>query len=311
MARLLVFAALLVPLTGCFPLFSWSSASSSDELEPPDEDDDWNDWDDDDDDVVLDWDETWMVSNLYDGQTAVSRDLVIELAVGYRDYSGDPDGDSDSADREWAELGFESIDLYPVGSPYDLVPLEFDIGDRFSQLYPARLDPDTTYVLDIVGLAPRMVVDRPWPGSIGFRTGSAPRVTGLWRVADTMIVAFSEPMDPDTLSIDHTSFDVWWETGGDLESIATDLNLADFAWQTDGELFRVAPLDLPGAVLVVLSGDVRAATGVPLDGDRDGVPGEADDDFFDLVEFGQLPECFTREDVPAPCVRPEEVLLDW
>lgn len=310
MPRLLALLCLATPLGGCFPLFWWSSDDSDD----PDDDDAWswgNDDDDDDDEEVLEWDETWIARNLFDGQTAVPRDIEIELAIGYRDWSGSLDGDASPGEEARAREGFESIRLYPEAEPYDLVPIEYSIGERYSSLLLPLLEEDTRYVLDTVGLVQEIVVERPRLGPIVFSTSTAPQVTGIWRSEGTMILAFSEPMDGTTLDLGPGSVDVWWDAGDDLESIASDLNLADFAWETREDLFLVAPIQISGPILVVVAGEVLAATGSPLDGDRDGIPGEIEDDFFDVVEFADLPECFTREDVPAPCARFEDVELDW
>lgn len=264
----------------------------------------WEDWEE------RFWDETWMVSNVFDGQTAVPEDIVIELAVGYRDYSDNPDvgtpdgGEEPSAGkqtRRLAEAGMAEVELFAVDSPSEKVELSFDISWESTRIHHRGLDPDTDYVLDVSGIDDGMVVSRTPPSPVRFSTRQGPQVTGLWRNEDTLFITFSEPMDPETLGIAHDEVDVLWEEDGELHSLAGDANLAGFVWETDGFVFRVAPVDWTGSAWIKVSADARGQSGAYLDGNGNGVPGEPADDYLEDWALELLPQCFARPDVPQPC----------
>jgi hypothetical protein len=146
---------------------------------------------------------------------------------------------------------------------------------------------------------------------MAFSTVQGPRVTGLWMNGDTLFVVFSEPMDSSTLSMALGSVDVLWSEDGELHSIAMDLNLASFVWEADEFVFRVAPVDFGGQLWVKVSGNVRGESGAYLDGNGNGVPGEVDDDFLEEITLSDLETCHTREDIPDPCVRFEDLPDEW
>ena len=231
-------------------------------------------------------DDTWVVSNVYDGQTAVSTDLTIRLAIGSRDL------DSNGLDR---------IQLMRA-EDRESVPFNRRMESEASFIDPVSLAPDTAYILDVSGLSPYLTVTRRLPGPITFSTGSAPKVTGLWRNEDTLIISFSEPMNPATLQMNQASIDlIWLDDDGEVRSLASDTNLANYTWDTSGELFMMAPVP-QGLFWIKVAAEVRSNTGVPLDGNANGIPGESEDDFLLFVNTESLNTCFTREDIPVPCV---------
>ncbi|MBT3221344.1 MAG: hypothetical protein HN348_19855 [Proteobacteria bacterium] len=60
---------------------------------------------------------------------------------------------------------------------------------------------------------------------------------------------------------------------------------------------------------VKVAGEVRGLSGGTLDGNGNGSPGEAEDDYLsEPLLLGQLPACFSRDDVPAPCINETDVL---
>ncbi|MFH2008942.1 MAG: hypothetical protein ABI333_20300 [bacterium] len=249
-------------------------------------------------------DDTWVVESLFDGQTGVSRDVVIRLTIGEEDLG---------AEHVWA---VQDVLLYREDDGTHL-PIDTEVYFETSMIRPRDgLAPDTDYVLDLQSLEPQLVSIRTLPGLIHFSTRSAPKVTGLWRSGDTLIVTFSESMDPASLFIGQTSLDVLWEEDGALRSIAADHNLAGYAWEAADLLFMMAPIDFAdalGDVWVKVAADVRGASGVLLDGDADGTAGQSHDDYFAQIDTLALPTCFTRSDIPMPCVHQDEVPdnSDW
>ncbi|MDD5305811.1 MAG: hypothetical protein PHU25_00680 [Deltaproteobacteria bacterium] len=257
--------------------------------------------DDDDDGWYVDTDETWVVENVFDGQTAVPRDHVIRLTIGYRDFAGfEAETYSDEV-KELTATELAKITLRPRNVPAPPVDFEVKINGTTSVIEHDAFAPNTEYVLDLTGIG-NLAVERIIPKPLGFSTTAGPRVTGLWRSDDTLIIAFSERMDPATLSLASDSVDVLWEKDGDLHSIASELNLADFAWKTDGFLFFAASMTPFDEAWIKVDRSVSGESGGLLDGDKDGVPGEAGDDFVQQVSYSTLPSCFTRADIPAPCV---------
>ena len=109
-------------------------------------------------------------------------------------------------------------------------------------------------------------------------------------------------MDATTLYIDQNSVDlIWMDDDGEVRSLASDSNLADFAWETDGEVFRMTPV--PSLFLwLKISTHVRSQTGEYLDGNRNGIGGEITDDYLESFDPDHLPTCYTRDDIPDPCM---------
>jgi len=257
-------------------------------------------------------DETWVVSNLFDGQTAVPLDTDVRLAIGTRDFTAE--GEEPGADaRSRAETALRAVRVFPRLDPLAVLPAELAIGETSSEILLPPMAADTEYVLDLGSLEQKLTVERDVPEPILFTTGAGPRVTGIWQTGDTLVVSFSEPMDPSSLEIGHDSVDVLWEEGDDLHSIAADMNLADYVWATDGMLFKMAPFDFPTEGWVKVSASARGATGAPLDGNGNGLPGEVDDDFVAEFSLGTIDTCCARVDIPMPCVacEPEDEGEDW
>jgi hypothetical protein len=243
----------------------------------------------------------WVVKNLYDGQTGVATDIEIRLALGTWDFDV-----YDGQDTRGAKDALESIRFYRADDE-SAVNFTLKLGDEDSLLSPFGLTDDTEYVLDLSPAGESIQSDRFFPGPIHFRTGSLPRVTGLWRNDDTLLIVFSEPMDETDLFLGHASVDIFWQDDDALKSVVGDLNLADFVTQTDERLFMVAPVDFLDNAWVKVSGMVVGESGETLDGDGDGASNGAGDDFLEPVQLNHLPECFTREDIPAPCVAEDDV----
>jgi len=252
------------------------------------------------------WNETWVAENLFDGQTAVPRDHEIRLTIGYRDFVEFEGDEIDGDVRDRASAAFAQIAIYRLGYGSAQLSLDVQIHDESSIIGHAPFAENTSYVLDLNALEGYLRVDRVAPGPIHFSTTHGPQVTGVWRNDDTLIVSFSEPMDPETLWLSQLSVDLLWEEDDELHSIASDLNLTDFAWETDGYLFLFAPVDWSGTVWVKVDRGVRGLSGGPLDGNGNGVPDE-DDDYVSEVNLLTLPVCFGREDIPAPCIDQNDV----
>lgn len=244
-------------------------------------------------------DETWVVAGLYDGQTAVPTNQSFRLTVGSRDL------------RIATPALSSVIRLYRT-EDRAAVPFEAKVWSAETELtVPGGLEPGTDYELDVGSLAGWLATVRVLPpGPIWFSTESAPRVTGLWRSGTTLIIAFSEPMNPAQIALGFDGVNVLWEQGGELLSLAGDRNLAAFDSLIDGPLFLFAPItfaDTLGEVWLRVAAGVRGLAGGTLDGDGDGSPGEVEDDYLELLDTARLPTCFVRPDIPAPCVRPEDV----
>lgn len=250
-------------------------------------------------------DSSWILGNLFDGQTAVARDLEIELRIGIQDFRP-MDGDGGESETKGARTKTE-------GALHDLsltdtedgnsVELEYEIGESTTIVRPVEpLQPNTRYELDASVLAGSAVTWRPPPGVVEFTTRPGPQVTGVWRVDDTLMIAFSEPLESGALELAADSVDLLWECDAGLCSVVADRNLADFAWDNEDKLFRVAPIPDYQELWVKVSRSVTGESGALLDGDGDGNTGELDDDFLELVTVSDLPICRASEDRPEPCV---------
>jgi hypothetical protein len=260
------------------------------------------------DEIVIRTDETWVISNLFDGQTAVPLDTDVRLAIGARDFVASEDVEPDDHAFASAEGAMREVRVYPKFNPIAALDTQVVIDETTTQILLPPLAADTEYVLDLGPLEQRLSVERVVPDPIAFSTRAGPRVTGVWITGDTLVVSFSEPMDPGSLEIGHDSVDVLWEEDGDLHSIAADMNLADYVWATEGMLFKMAPFDAPAEGWVKVSASARGAAGALLDGNGNGVPGETTDDFIVELFMDDLATCCAREDIPMPCVEcvPEE-----
>jgi hypothetical protein len=281
---------------GCFPFLS---------RDDDDDDDNSGGWDAGT--TATTWDETWILSNLFDGQTAVPPDYEIQIAVGYRDFLEDPSFPVTEEVRQLTETALSRIELLKADDPSRKIQLRFTIFTGHTLINHDGFDEDTDYILDVAGIETDLRVNRIIPYEIGFSTARRPQVTGIWKNDSTLIVSFSEPIDGETLTIAQQSFDVLWEDDNDIVSIASDLNLADFTWATDGHLFMLAPISFLSAGWVKITGDIRGLSGAYLDGNRNGILGEADDDFVEEVIFSSLPTCYARDDIPDPCLADDEI----
>lgn len=254
----------------------------------------------------IETDATWMVSNLYNGQTAVPINRAVQLTLGEGDFGGN---------TEDAVAALESILFYRVdnGEP---VEFELSVGWSNSSLtVPGGLRPDTDYILDLSPLRQATETRRSVPDPIHFSTRHAPQVIGLWRNEDTLIIEFSEPMDPETLFVGQTSVDLLWKENGEIRSLAADTNIASYLWETRGTLFLLAPMDFEDVQLaacwIKVTVRVQSDEGTALDGDMDGRPGEISDDYIWEFYPYMLETCFTREDIPHPCIRDQEIPEPW
>jgi hypothetical protein len=246
-------------------------------------------------DPVPEYDETYLVENLWDGQTSVPRGHVFDLTVGTRDLLN-------------PGAALEQVRLRDLDAERS-VELEATIG--YDRTVLAPLDPleaDHDYVLQLQGLAPYLQVRRWVPGDLHFSTRTAPRLVSLWRSEDTLLVLFSEPMDPATLRLGPGSVDLLWtDADGAVISLAETVNLANLAWDTIDELFRLAPLDRDGPLWLTVAAAVESERGAPLDDAGDGSGGGVEDDVVVRFFPEDLPTCATRSDIPDPCVDPTTV----
>ncbi len=272
------------------------------------DDDDGGDWEEDwDEPTATTWDETWIVTNLFDGQTAVPLNHMIRLSLGHRDFLDLPDDPVTEETRQRAENALSLIQVYEANNPSSEIHLELTINKNHTLIRHGTFDEDTDYVLDVDRVESHLVVNRIIPDALRFSTARRPQVTGIWRNEKTLIVSFSEPIDENTLTLSHQSFDVLWEADNDISSISSSLNLADFTWATEGHLFMLAPLGFVTSGWIKITGDVRAISGAYLDGNNNGIPGETDDDYVEEIMFNYLPICYAREDIPDPCIADEEI----
>ena len=244
--------------------------------------------------------EVWPLVDVYDGQTHVPLEALRVRGVHWDALGGDTTHLLEAQARSWFAL-LRAADQRPHPFSVDVDWLE---AGSVTVRPSGGLDPDTDYLLAVpdceLGLQPHVRCPPP----LHFSTRSAPRPVSFWRVSDTLLIVFSEPMDPATLQLGHGAVDLVFEDEGVSYTVASDMNLADFMWSTEGRVFSVAPVsDLP--VHVLLGPDVRGASGEPLDvdGDRQPDPGET---FVHPLYPTLLPLCWTRADYPAPCVREDE-----
>jgi hypothetical protein len=243
-------------------------------------------------------DETWLVENLWDGQTAVDPSLEVVLTLGHRDFQTNA-----LAEEAIAKLELRYADGAPVG--FDLA-----IGWEGTVITPTGgLAADADYVLDLSPIRDHGVqAQRGFPPDpIRFSTCEGPRVVGLWRSESTLIVEFSQRMSSESLALSPQAVDVVWQEEGELKSLTADRNLAGYQWATDGPLFLLAPFDFVDPAWVTVSSQVQGSNGVRLDGNGDCVPGTPEDTVVREVSLEQLPVCYAREDIPDPCQRLEDI----
>ncbi len=283
---------------GCFPfLFS-----------DDDEGDRENDWENDwDEPTATTWNETWIVANLFEGQTAVPLDHPIRLNIGHRDFLDRPDDPITADIRQIASDALSLVELYDADNSTHEVGIDCSVFNDYTVVRHERFDEETDYILAVDEVEPHLVVNRIIPDALRFSTARRPQVTGIWKNEKTLIVSFSEPIDGNTLALSHQSFDVLWEADNDISSISSNLNLADFTWATEGHLFMLAPVSFINSGWIKITGNVRALSGAYLDGNNNGITGETDDYFVEEVMFDYLPICYAREDIPDPCVADEEL----
>jgi hypothetical protein len=249
----------------------------------------------------------WVVENLFEGETSVEPYRAIRLTIGNRDFVKDGElGVTDTATKR-AKKAFKKVSLYRADT-LSPVGLDIEIGDRTTVINHDLLDENADYVLDLDRLQYSLRSSRLYVDPIGFSTAKTPQVLGLWKNEDTLIVVFSQTMDAETLTIGHNSVDYFWEEDDELHSICSDLNLADFVWAAGGHIFMVASVDIlvsPGWLRI--SGDARSTDGEFLDGNGNGIPGEPDDDYLVELKVSDLETCYSRDDIPAPCVSENDV----
>jgi len=243
-------------------------------------------------------DETWLVENLWDGQTAVDPSLAVMLTLGHRDFQTNA-----RAEEALATLELRYADGVPV--PFDLA-----VGWERTVVTPSGgLAADADYILDLSPVRDHGVqAQRGFPpGPIRFSTCAGPRVVGLWRSESTLIIEFSQPMSSESLTLSPQAVDVIWQEGGALKSLTADRNLAGYQWATDGTLFMLAPFDFVDPAWVTVSSRVQGSNGVRLDGNGDCASGTPEDTVVREVSLEQLPVCYAREDIPDPCQRLEDI----
>ncbi len=250
-------------------------------------------------------DETWMVVNVWDGQTSVDPGITIELALGQQDFRL-----SSQAEDVISDVVLRRTD---TGSA---VPVRLTIGWASTHVVPVNgLQPDTDYELDLTPLEGQLYSTRGFPPRpVRFSTRDTPRVVGLYRVedlntaTDTLVVLFSQPMYAATLYVSQQSVDLIWQDGGLLRSLAADQNLAAYAWDTAEHLFLLAPFEARPSMWLKISSSVKGVNGVRLDGDGDGIGGTAWDDHVEEISWPvQIPVCFSRSDIPQPCIASEHI----
>lgn len=249
----------------------------------------------------------WVVENLFEGETSVEQDRAIRLTIGNRDFVKDGEKGVTDAARKRANKAFKKVSLYHADT-MSPVNLDVEIDDRSTVIRHDLLEENADYVLDLDRLQFSLRSSRLYVDPIGFSTANTLQVIGLWKNEDTLIVAFSQTMDASTLTIGHNSVDYFWEEEDDLHSICSDLNLADFVWAAGEYIFMVASIDIlvsPGWLRI--SGDARSTDGEFLDGNGNGIPGEPDDDYLVELKVSDLETCYSRDDIPDPCVSENDV----
>ncbi len=236
----------------------------------------------------------WALVNVSAGQTAFTQDA---LEIRGMDWTR---ADTLDAGASFEDLPWLSLLAGPERAP---VPFELTLVDRARGRFRLRPEggfaPQTTYVLAFPTCDMQPHIDCPPPTP--FSTTSAPRVLGLWRVESTLFCVFSEAMDPASLRLGHGSVDLRLQGGS---SVVATHNLNSYTWDTQGRVFRLGPLPDDAAALI-LGATVRAAAGTPLDTDGDGVPETPPRSAVIPFYPAGLPECFTREDRPEPCLSRE------
>lgn len=251
--------------------------------------------------------EVWPMKDLYDGESDVPTDHVIGLRAVHwhaiRERGRDVlDGRTHEA-LPWLIL--------VRGSDYTLHPFRTDTRSVESgsiDLTPVGgLDADEDYflVFPTCSFQPHALCPPPQR----FSTRSAPQVVGLYRAGDTLLVIFSEPMDPDSLFLGYESVNMLFEEDGQSRSVVKDLNVGDFAWDTEGVMFQVTPIsEIPFDL--VLGPAVRAMSGEPLDSDGDGLS-DPETNFVHHVYPTNLPICHTRPDYADPCITEQQAETRW
>lgn len=232
----------------------------------------------------------WPLKNVFDQQTGVRSDVKFTVRGVHFSLTQDES-------PEWVSLVREND-----GQPHPVRVELVNLNAGTMRVVPIEeLDADTHYLLAFPGCRFMPYVRCPEP--IRFFTGTAPRVIGLWRTQQTLVVVFSEPMDPNTLNLGHGMVDMVFQQDGQLVTVATDLNLADFVWEGQGHTFVMAPItDRPFDLII--GPEVFGLTGAPPDIDGDGLP-DPGQIFVHPVVPELLETCHVRPDFPDPCITPE------
>ncbi len=237
----------------------------------------------------------WPLKNVFDQQTAVPTDLKLRVRGLHWDLVAD-------INTDWVSL-LRAPDYTPVKLGIEVTK----VSSGTVTLTPiGGLEPDTRYVLafpDYDEWRHNFMWSIRVPPPLTFSTRSAPRVIGLWRNGDTLVVVFSEPMDPDALTLASGAADLVYEVDGEPFSVAADGEPADYAWEATGHFFNIAPITNQ-AFDLVLGPKVVSGSGTPLDTDGDEVP-DPDSVFVRRVEPVALPVCHQRDDYPDPCIDAE------
>lgn len=291
--QLVQFSALLV---GCF--FSLATSAPRRDSMPPSDD-------------------TWMVANVFDGQTAFPINGTIDLAVGWDDFSStstivgrevyiqfDDDEPSTGQNEDGyseATAALSKVSLQKAdGTP---VPFTVAVQKRTSRISPnLALLPNTEYILSLDNIADAMSIIRPAPGTIRFSTTKELHVLDVWQNNSTVIVAFSAPVNSDTAILGTTYIDFIWKQNEQLYSLAGDTNTADYLYETDGNLFMISSLNFLSAfpTWLRIGPNVTGLNAEPV------VPSTEETNTDGLVflpiDWAQLDICQVRIDAPEPCI---------
>lgn len=253
-------------------------------------------------------DETWLVANVWDGQTAVHPSTTIVLTVGNRDFQFNSQAHDviTQAILRRADTG-------------ELVNVSFNIALGTTEMVPVGgLEMSTEYVLDVTPLDGKLYSTRGFPpGPIRFSTQLAPRVVDLYRTVSgdgitTLVIEFSQPMRGSSLFVSQQSVDLVWQEGVELRSLAADVNLAGYVWDTADHLFLLAPYDFRHPVWLKIAASVGGSNGESLDSDGDTIGGTATDDYvMEIPSPESLALCFTRVDIPQPCIEEHLIPEFW
>ncbi|MBN2530232.1 MAG: hypothetical protein JXR76_27830 [Deltaproteobacteria bacterium] len=203
-------------------------------------------------DVLVD--DTWVLQNIFDGQTAVAVTTPIDLRIGWDDFSDSPTVVTRNSDMRFvadkvgappnpgalklARNALKNIQLKTTNGA--TIPFNVTVKRFTSRIVPtAPLDSGTPYTLDLYPLRPYLKVPRPVPSTVSFSTAPVIHVLDVWQNNDTVIISFSAPIDETTITLSPLSIDFLWEENGELYSLASDTNTQDYLYETNGNLFMI------------------------------------------------------------------------